>query len=98
MLPPSYIGTVYLLTSTAFLPLFASLSDVFGRHFALQLSLFIFMIGSAISTGALNIETMLAGRAVAGVGAAGLLTVCLHSPRFKEMIDMLITDRSGDRL
>ncbi|KAG9217539.1 hypothetical protein CCMSSC00406_0008466 [Pleurotus cornucopiae] len=71
----SYIGTVYLLTSTAFLPLFASLSDVFGRHFALQLSLFIFMIGSAISTGALNIETMLAGRAVAGVGAAGLLTI-----------------------
>ncbi|KAL4262088.1 Major facilitator superfamily (MFS) profile domain-containing protein [Pleurotus pulmonarius] len=71
----SYIGTVYLLTSTAFLPLFASLSDVFGRHFALQLSLFIFMIGSAISTGAFNIETMLAGRAIAGVGAAGLLTI-----------------------
>ncbi|KAF9487945.1 MFS general substrate transporter [Pleurotus eryngii] len=75
MLLPSYIGTVYLLTSTAFLPLFASLSDVFGRHFALQLSLFIFMIGSAISTGALNIETMLVGRAVAGVGAVGLLTI-----------------------
>ncbi|KAL0952930.1 hypothetical protein HGRIS_007143 [Hohenbuehelia grisea] len=71
----SYIGTSYLLTSTAFLPLFASVADVFGRHFALQLSLLIFIVGSAISTGATSMEAMLAGRGVAGVGAAGLLTV-----------------------
>ncbi len=99
MFPPSYIGTVYLLTSTAFLPLFASLSDVFGRHFALQLSLFIFMIGSAISTGALSIETMLAGRAIAGIGAAGLLTVCLPSSRLikwltysSQIVRVIVTD------
>ncbi|CAL1706889.1 unnamed protein product [Somion occarium] len=69
----SYIGTVYLLTSTVFLPLFASIADVFGRHLALQISLFFFMVGSAISTGSHNMPTMLAGRGVAGAGAAGLL-------------------------
>ncbi|EIW63415.1 MFS general substrate transporter [Trametes versicolor FP-101664 SS1] len=71
----SYIGTVYLLTSTVFLPLFASLADVWGRHWALQLSLILFAIGSAISTGSQNMATMLAGRGVAGIGAAGMLSI-----------------------
>ncbi|KAG7099753.1 hypothetical protein E1B28_001566 [Marasmius oreades] len=71
----SYIGTLYLLTSTVFLPLFASIADIYGRHFAMQASLVFFIFGSALSTGARNMEMMLAGRAVAGIGAAGLLTV-----------------------
>ncbi|KAI0663602.1 hypothetical protein C8Q70DRAFT_906276 [Cubamyces menziesii] len=71
----SYIGTVYLLTSTVFLPLFARLADVWGRHWALQLSLLFFAVGSAISTGSQNMATMLAGRGVAGIGAAGMLAV-----------------------
>ncbi|KAF8212355.1 major facilitator superfamily domain-containing protein [Mycena galopus ATCC 62051] len=69
----SYIGTAYLLTSTVFLPVFAQLSDIFGRHASLQLALVIFMIGSAISTGAVAMTMMLVGRGLAGVGAAGLL-------------------------
>ncbi|KAF8517756.1 major facilitator superfamily domain-containing protein [Hysterangium stoloniferum] len=71
----SYIGTVYILTSTVFLPIFASLSDVFGRYWAMQLSLIMFLIGCALSTGAQNMPMMLAGRGIAGIGAAGLLTV-----------------------
>ena len=71
----SYIGTVYLLTSTVFLPPFASIADIFGRYAALQLGLVLFMVGSAISTGSENMATMLAGRGVAGMGAAGLLAV-----------------------
>ncbi|TCD69811.1 hypothetical protein EIP91_006124 [Steccherinum ochraceum] len=43
----SYIGTVYLLTSTVFLPVFASFADIFGRHWTLQLALLLFMVGSA---------------------------------------------------
>ncbi|KAI0789133.1 major facilitator superfamily domain-containing protein [Abortiporus biennis] len=69
----SYIGTIYLLTSTVFLPFFASVADVFGRHISLQISLLLFLVGSAISTGAMNMPTMLAGRGVAGAGAAGML-------------------------
>ncbi|OBZ67215.1 putative MFS-type transporter YusP [Grifola frondosa] len=71
----SYIGTTYLLTSTVFLPVFASLADIWGRHWALQVSLFFFMIGSAISTGSQNMATMLVGRGIGGIGAAGLLAV-----------------------
>ncbi|KAI0630258.1 MFS general substrate transporter [Trametes polyzona] len=71
----SCIGAVYLLTSTAFLPLFASLADVWGRHWALQASLLLFAIGSAISTGAHNMATVLAGRGISGMGAAGMMAV-----------------------
>ncbi|KAF8452359.1 major facilitator superfamily domain-containing protein [Boletus edulis BED1] len=71
----SYIGTSYLLASTVFLPLFASVADIYGRHFGLQLSLLFFLIGSAISTGAVNMSMILAGRGIAGIGAAGLLTI-----------------------
>ncbi|KAH9950575.1 MFS general substrate transporter [Amylocystis lapponica] len=71
----SYIGTAYLLSSTVFLPLFASIADIWGRYWALQLSLLFFLVGSAISTGSPDMGTMLAGRGVAGVGAAGLQAV-----------------------
>ncbi|KAH7102684.1 major facilitator superfamily domain-containing protein [Auriculariales sp. MPI-PUGE-AT-0066] len=71
----SYVGTVYVLTSTVFLPIFASIADVFGRHFALQLALASFLIGSSISTGANSMAAMLAGRGIAGIGAAGILTL-----------------------
>jgi MFS family permease len=72
----SYIGTSYLLSSTVFLPFFASVADVYGRYFGFQASLLLFLIGNAVSTGAVNIAMVLAGRGVAGIGAAGLLTVC----------------------
>ena len=68
---------MYLLTSTVFLPLFASLADIFGRHWTLQLALLFFIVGSAVSTGSHNMPTMLAGRGIAGIGAAGLLAVGL---------------------
>ncbi|KIJ08548.1 hypothetical protein PAXINDRAFT_88713, partial [Paxillus involutus ATCC 200175] len=66
----SYIGTAYLLPSTVFMPLFSFVTDVFGRYPGLQISLLIFLIGSAIS-----MTMVLLGREIAGVGGAGLLTV-----------------------
>ncbi|GBE80995.1 predicted protein [Sparassis crispa] len=71
----SYIGTAFLLTSTVFLPVFASIADVWDRHWTLQLSLVFFIVGSAVSTGSENMATMLAGRGIAGIGAAGLQAV-----------------------
>ncbi|KAF7363342.1 MFS domain-containing protein [Mycena sanguinolenta] len=70
----TFKGTAYLLSSTVFLPVFSQLSDIYGRHASLQLAIIIFMIGSAVSTGANNMNTMLGGRGLAGVGAAGLLS------------------------
>lgn len=41
----------------------------------MQSSVVFFMLGSALSTGARNMPMMLAGRGIAGISAAGLLTV-----------------------
>ncbi|KAG9046402.1 hypothetical protein FS842_000868 [Serendipita sp. 407] len=71
----SYIGTSYVLGSTVFLPIGASLADVFGRYITMQFFLFLFLVGSAISTGANNMPALLVGRGLAGVGSAGLLGV-----------------------
>ncbi|KAG8749690.1 hypothetical protein FRC14_001181, partial [Serendipita sp. 396] len=71
----SYIGTAYVLGSTVFLPVSASFADVFGRYGAMQASVFVFLIGSALSTGATNMPVLLLGRGICGVGAAGLLGI-----------------------
>ncbi|PVF97524.1 MFS general substrate transporter [Serendipita vermifera] len=71
----SYIGTAYVLGSTVFLPVVASLADIFGRYLAMQASVFIFLVGSAISTGASSMPALLLGRGIAGIGAAGLLGI-----------------------
>ncbi|KAG8819345.1 hypothetical protein FRC18_012123 [Serendipita sp. 400] len=71
----SYIGTSYVLGSTVFLPIGASLADVFGRYPSMQFFLFLFLVGSAISTGANNMPALLVGRGISGVGSAGLLGV-----------------------
>ncbi len=63
------------MTVAVFLPLFASIADVYGRHRAMQAALIFVFVGSAICTGALDIQTMLVGRGIEGVGVAGLLTV-----------------------
>lgn len=59
------------------MPFFASIADIYGRHSGLQLSLLFFLVGSALSTGAVNMTMLLVGRGIAGIGAAGLLTVCI---------------------
>ena len=71
----SYIGTIYILASTVSVPVWASCAGIFGRYWTIQSSLVIFIFGSALSTGAINMPMMLAGRGIAGVGAAGLLIV-----------------------
>ena len=54
------------------------IADVYGRHPAIQSALFLFFVGSALSTGAANIPMLLVGRGISGIGVAGLLTVSLY--------------------
>jgi len=57
------------------MPVFASIADIFGRYWAMQIGIFCFMAGSAISTAANSMPVLLVGRGVAGVGAAALVIV-----------------------
>ncbi len=42
----SWVGTAYLLTSTACQPMYGRFSDIFGRKIVLLVSLAIFLVGS----------------------------------------------------
>ncbi|KAH7325568.1 methylenomycin A resistance protein [Stachybotrys elegans] len=68
-----YIWVVngYLFAMTATQPLFGQLANVFGRRWPMLISTGIFVLGSGICGGASNIETLIAGRVIQGLGASG---------------------------
>ncbi|KAG8899769.1 hypothetical protein FRB99_006452 [Tulasnella sp. 403] len=71
----SWIGISYVLSSTIFLPIYASIADILGRHWAAQFSLAMFIIGSTLCTAAQNMPMLLVGRGISGIGAAGFVSV-----------------------
>jgi len=68
----SWVLTVYMLTSTASSPIIGKLSDLIGRKTLFQLSLIVFLGGSALSGFSHSIGQLIAFRAIQGIGAGGL--------------------------
>ncbi|KAI3395628.1 hypothetical protein diail_1066 [Diaporthe ilicicola] len=70
----NWIISVFNLTSAAFLPFWAQIADIFGRHATIHTTIVLMMIGSAICTGAPTdaFAVLLLGRAIQGIGAAGV--------------------------
>ncbi|OJJ08822.1 hypothetical protein ASPVEDRAFT_156423 [Aspergillus versicolor CBS 583.65] len=73
----NWIVTAFTLTSTAFIPTFGQLADVFGRHVALQLATLLMLIGSTLCAAAQTWGMLLLGRALQGVSAAGLMATVM---------------------
>ncbi|KAJ2246909.1 hypothetical protein GGI13_005257, partial [Coemansia sp. RSA 455] len=71
----AWIATAYMVTLTALQPLFGRLSDIFGRAPSLMTSIVLFMAGSAAAGWARNIGGLIFGRALQGVGGAGIETM-----------------------
>ncbi|KAG0054308.1 hypothetical protein BGZ83_011513 [Gryganskiella cystojenkinii] len=70
----SWIGTAYLLTSTAFQPLYGKGADIFGRKASFLFAISTFLLGSALCGAAQNMTWLIICRGVAGVGAAGIMS------------------------
>ena len=82
----SWLVTAYLLTATAATPLWGKISDLRGRRPIFQAAIVVFLVGSLIcgfapeiADGAnlSGINVMIAGRAVQGLGAGGLMSLAL---------------------
>jgi hypothetical protein len=70
-----WVASAYVLGSTATTPSWGNVSNIWGRRPILLLSLVVFFVGSLICALGQNMGIFLAGRAVQGVGASGLLTL-----------------------
>jgi EmrB/QacA subfamily drug resistance transporter len=82
----SWLVTAYMLTATAATPLWGKISDLRGRRPMFQTAIVVFLVGSLICgfapeiadyLGASGINVMIAGRAVQGLGAGGLMSLAL---------------------
>lgn len=73
----NWIISAFNLTSATFIPFWAQFADIFGRHVALQATLILMLIGSAICFAApLNAFPLLIfGRAIQGLSCAGINVV-----------------------
>ncbi|KAF2464156.1 permease of the major facilitator superfamily [Lindgomyces ingoldianus] len=67
-----WYGSAYLLTVTAFQPAFGSIYRYFSAKEVYLLSILIFEAGSVLCAAAPSSSVFIVGRAVAGIGAAGL--------------------------
>lgn len=63
----------FLLGYVAVLPLIGRISDLRGRVPVLLGSLLVFAIGSIVTAAAYNLETVVAGRLIQGIGGGGLI-------------------------
>src|SRR5436305_240929 len=72
-----WYGSSYLLTTCALQLFFGKLYTFFKIKYVFLSAIFIFEVGSAVCGSAPNSKALIAGRAIAGVGAAGLFSGAL---------------------
>ncbi|KAI1387858.1 major facilitator superfamily domain-containing protein [Hypoxylon trugodes] len=71
----SWLTTSYLITSTAFQPLYGRVSDIFGRRICFFISTITFALGCLGCGVANDIVLLNCTRALAGFGGGGLMTM-----------------------
>lgn len=69
-----WYGSAYLLTSTALQPLYGKLYNNFPVKFIYLIAIFVFEIGSLVCAVAPSSTAFIVGRAIAGMGTAGLFS------------------------
>ncbi|WP_436533350.1 MDR family MFS transporter [Actinoplanes sp. HUAS TT8] len=68
----TWVVTATLLTATATTPIWGKLADLFNKKALIQISIVIFVIGSAVAGASQNAGELIAARAFQGIGVGGL--------------------------
>jgi len=69
----SWVVTAYLLATTVSTPLWGKLGDLYGRKGFFQISIVIFLIGSALSGLSTSMIELILFRVIQGLGSGGLI-------------------------
>ncbi|KAI6354008.1 hypothetical protein MCOR25_008792 [Pyricularia grisea] len=67
-----WVVNVYYLSNAAFQPIYGQLADLWGRRWLTIGAVVIFTVGSGICGGATSIDMLIGGRAIQGLGSAGI--------------------------
>jgi EmrB/QacA subfamily drug resistance transporter len=73
----SWVFSAYMLGATVTVPLYGKLSDIYGRRPFFLLGIMLFSTGSIISGLATSMGMLIAGRAIQGLGAGGLIPLAI---------------------
>jgi EmrB/QacA subfamily drug resistance transporter len=73
----SWVFSAYLLTSTASVPIWGRLSDLFGRRRMYLSGIGVFLLGSILSGAATSMTTLIAARAIQGLGAGAIIPLSM---------------------
>jgi EmrB/QacA subfamily drug resistance transporter len=69
----SWVFSAYLLTSTASVPIWGRLSDLYGRRRLYLAGVLMFLVGSALSGAAVTMTQLIVFRAIQGLGAGAII-------------------------
>lgn len=76
----SWVSTGYLLASTAMVPVYGKLSDLYGRKIILLWGIVVFLLGSVLCGLAASMLQLVLYRVVQGIGAAALTSTAFAIP------------------
>ncbi|MBB4007158.1 MDR family MFS transporter [Allorhizobium taibaishanense] len=68
-----WVGSAYLLATSAVMPLYGKLGDLFGRKHVMMTAIAIFTFGSVICGMAVSMDTLIAARVLQGLGSGGIM-------------------------
>ncbi len=71
----SWVGTGFLLASTATVPIVGKLTDIYGRKPFYMGGIFVLILGSALCGSAQNVEQLIAFRVIQGLGAGTIMGI-----------------------
>src|SRR5688500_10684761 len=73
----SWVFAAYLLTSTASVPIWGRLSDLYGRRRLYLAGILTFLVGSALSGAATTMAQLIVFRAIQGLGAGAVIPLSM---------------------
>ncbi|KAJ1679269.1 hypothetical protein EV182_002387 [Spiromyces aspiralis] len=71
----NWVPTAYMLTVTAFLPIYGKVSDIAGRAATMVFAILVFVVGSALCGAARSMMWLIIARGLAGLGGGGIVAL-----------------------
>ena len=73
----SWVFSAYLLTSTASVPIWGRLSDLYGRRRMYLTGIAIFLVGSMMAGAATSMPALIAARTIQGLGTGAIIPLSM---------------------